>query len=70
MTEPEPAPRRRTPDLLTMTAGAGALCVSVFVLLGGAIRLQSVDARWALATVAVLVGVLLIAGSLRPRRSR
>ncbi|MGH3990834.1 MAG: hypothetical protein ACRDSN_00040 [Pseudonocardiaceae bacterium] len=63
-----PAPRRG-PDLLTLAAGLGALGISVSALLGGFGWLPGVDARWVLAAVAILVGLVLVIGSIRPRRS-
>lgn len=78
MTDPEPdhthgeagAPvRRRGPDLLTLAAGLGALGISVGALLGGIGWLPGVDARWVLAAVAILVGLVLVIGSIRPARS-
>lgn len=59
--------RRRGPDLLTLTAGLGALAISVGALLGGIGWLPGVDARWVLAAVAILVGLVLVIGSVRPR---
>lgn len=64
-----PAPaRRRGPDLLTLAAGLGALGISISALLGGMGWLPGVDARWVLATVAILVGLVLVLGSIHPRR--
>lgn len=71
MSEPtSPARRTRRPDLLTLSAGAGALVVALTVLLGGTGLLPSVDARWLLAGGAIVIGVLLVAGSIRPRRAQ
>lgn len=61
--------QRRGPDLLTLAVGLGALGISVSALLGGLIWLPGVDARWVLAAVAMLVGLALVIGSIRPRRS-
>jgi len=61
--------RRHGPDLLTLAAGLAALSISVAALLGGFGWLPGVDARWVLATVAILVGLILVIGSIRPRRS-
>lgn len=62
--------RRRAPDLLTLLAGIGALVVAISALVGSASWLPAVDARWLLAGGAVTVGLLLLAGSVRPRRDR
>lgn len=64
----EPAQQRR-PDLLTLTAGLGALAVAIAVPFGAVEWLADLDTRWVLATVATLIGLLLVIGSLRPRRS-
>lgn len=61
--------RRRGPDLLTLVAGLGALGVAAAALLGGFAWLPGLDVRWVLATVAMIVGLLLVLGSIRPRRS-
>lgn len=60
--------QRRGPDLLTLGAGLGALAVAIGVPLGGDGWLVGLDARWVLAAVAILVGLLLVIGSIRPRR--
>ncbi|MGH3913080.1 MAG: hypothetical protein ACRDTC_06680 [Pseudonocardiaceae bacterium] len=60
--------RRRGPDLLTLTAGLGALAVAIGVPLGGATWLAGLDARWVLAALAMIVGLLLVISSVRPRR--
>jgi hypothetical protein len=63
-----PTPRRG-PDLLTLLAGLGALGIAGTTLLGGIAWLPDVDSRWVLATLALIVGMLLVVGSLRsPRR--
>lgn len=60
---------RRGPDLLTLTVGLGALGVAGTTLLDGVGWLPDVDARWALAAVALVVGLMLVISSLRhPRR--
>jgi hypothetical protein len=80
MTDPgtDPAPHhtdktaartpRRGPDLLTLLAGLGALGVAATALLGGIAWLPDVDGRWVLATLALVVGLLLVIGSLRSPR--
>ncbi len=66
--EPGAVTPRRGPDLLTLAAGLGALGVSVTALLGGIAWLPGVDARWVLAAVALIVGLLLVIGSIRKPR--
>jgi hypothetical protein len=59
---------RRGPDLLTLLAGLGALGIAGTALLGGIAWLPDVDGRWVLAALALIVGLLLVIGSLRPPR--
>jgi hypothetical protein len=60
---------RPGPDLLTLVAGLGSLGIAAIALLGGVAWLPDVDGRWILAGLALLVGLLLVIGSLRtPRR--
>jgi hypothetical protein len=60
---------RRGPDLLTLAVGLGALGVAGTALLGGVAWLPEVDARWVLAGVALVVGLMLVIGSVRhPQR--
>lgn len=56
---------RRGPDLLTLVAGLGSLGIAATTLLGGVAWLPDVDGRWVLAALALLVGLLLVIGSLR-----
>ena len=56
---------RRGIDPLTMLFGIGALLVSGTALTNGSGLLPGVDPRWLLAAGAVLVGVLLLVGTLR-----
>ena len=56
---------RRGPDLLTLVAGLGSLGIATTALLGD--ELPDVDDRWVLAALALLVGLLLVIGSLRPQ---
>lgn len=65
----DPPARRRVPDLVTLAVGLVALAVSLSALLGGLGWLPGVDVRWVLAAVAILVGLILVIGSIRPRRS-
>ncbi|HEX6402011.1 MAG TPA: hypothetical protein VF003_02420 [Pseudonocardiaceae bacterium] len=59
---------RRGPDLLTLVVGLGALGIAVATLLGGIAWLPDVDGRWVLAVLALIVGSLLVIGSLRPQK--
>lgn len=68
MAEQEPEVRRRGPDLLTLIAGIATLLVSAYVLTDGALWIPSLDPRWAVATVALVVGLFLLMLSLRGRR--
>ncbi|TCP49410.1 hypothetical protein EV191_109232 [Tamaricihabitans halophyticus] len=62
---------RRSPlDALTLVAGLGVLGVSGYVLSDGAAWFPGFDARWLVAGGAVLIGVLLLIGSLRPKPDR
>ena len=63
------APTTRSgPDLLTLLVGLGALGIAGTALLGGLAWVPHVDGRWILAGLALIVGLLLILGSLRPSR--
>jgi uncharacterized membrane protein HdeD (DUF308 family) len=57
------AVRREGPDPVTLTAGGLTLAASIYVLLGGTWNLH-----WLAAVGAVVVGVVLLLASLRPRR--
>lgn len=57
---------KRPVDLVGLLFGLGALCASAFILTDGAF---SFDPRWVLATIAVVIGVGLLANSLRRRRN-
>lgn len=59
---------RRGPDLLTLLIGLGALGLAGATLLGGTDWQRSVNSQWFLAALALLVGLLLVVGSLRPPR--
>lgn len=60
---------RYSPDLLTLVAGLVALGLAGTTLLGGIAWLPDVDGRWVLAGLALVIGLLLVIGSLRsPRR--
>jgi hypothetical protein len=61
---------RRGPDLLTLVTGLGALGIAGTALLNGIPWLPHLEGRWVLVTLALIVGLLLVIGSLRlPRRS-
>ncbi len=66
--EPSALTPRRGPDLLTLVAGLASLGIAVTALLGGVAWLPDVDGRWVLAALALIVGLLLVIGSLRPAR--
>lgn len=59
---------RRGPDLLTLVAGLGTLGIAAATLLGGIAWFPDLDSRWVLAILALIVGLLLVIGSLRPQR--
>jgi hypothetical protein len=61
---------RRGPDPVTLVAGLLTLVASGYVLSDGALWLPGLDPRWLLAGAALLVGVLMLAGSLRNGRNR
>ena len=56
---------RRGLDPLTLLFGIGALLVAATALTDGSGLLPGVDPRWVLAGGAVLVGLLLLVGTLR-----
>jgi hypothetical protein len=56
---------KRFPDVLTLIAGIGTLLVSAYVLTDG--RFTIPNPTWLLAGGALLVGILLLASSLRKR---
>lgn len=62
--------KRRLPDFLTMFMGLVTLFVSSFVLTDGTVWWPQVDLRWLIAGAALLVGLLLLASSLRGGRRR
>lgn len=65
MAEREQKETSRFPDPLALVAGIGALLVSAYVLTDGAFQIP--NPTWLLAGGALLVGVLLLASSLRKR---
>lgn len=66
MVEREVVSRRRMPDLLTLLCGIVALAVATTAIIGSTAWLPPVDARWLLAGGAMVFGLLLLVGSLRP----
>jgi hypothetical protein len=59
---------RHRPNLLTLLAGIGTLLVAGYVLTDGAIWVPTMDPRWLLAGGALVVGLVLLANSLRGNR--
>jgi hypothetical protein len=59
---------RRGPDLFTLVTGLGALGIAGTALLESTPWLPRMDGRWVLAALALVVGLLLVIGSLRPPR--
>ena len=60
--------RRRAPDPVTLLVGLLALGMAAAAFAGRLPVLPGFDPRWLLAGGAALLGVLLLAGSLRRRR--
>lgn len=65
MADREQNETKRFPDVLMLLAGIGTLLVSAYVITNGAFRVP--NPTWLLAGGALLVGVLLLASSLRKR---
>ncbi|SDD97978.1 hypothetical protein [Actinokineospora iranica] len=61
---------RKRPDFLTMFAGIATLFVSAYVLTDGQIWVPMLDPRWLVAGGAVVVGLLLLASSMRGKGKR
>jgi len=61
---------RRWPDLFTMLVGLATLFASAYVLTDGRVWVPTVDPRWLLAGGAGLVGLLMLASSLRGGRRK
>lgn len=70
MAEHDVSNRRRMPDLLALLCGLAALAVATTAIVGSTAWLPPVDARWLLAGGAMVIGLLLLVSSLRPRRDR
>lgn len=66
MADREQNETRRFPDVLTLIAGIGTLLVSAYVLTDGAFSVP--NPTWLLAGGALLVGILMLASSLRGKR--
>jgi hypothetical protein len=60
--------KRRGLDLFTLIIGLGALFVSGVAFSGDTSWVSAIDPRWLLAGGAVLIGVLLLVGTLRRPR--
>lgn len=65
MADREQNETKRFPDVLTLLAGLGTLLVSAYVLTDGGFRVP--NPTWLLAGGALLVGLLMLASSLRKR---
>ncbi len=67
--QPDREPAQRGPigraDPVTLVAGLLTVALAVYVVVGGSWNLQ-----WVLALGAVGIGVVMLAASIRPRRSR
>lgn len=61
--------RRRGPDVVMLLVGLLALGMSVSAFVGQVPNLGHFDPRWLLAGGAAVVGLLLLVGSLRGRRT-
>jgi protein-S-isoprenylcysteine O-methyltransferase Ste14 len=59
---------RRAPDPVALVAGILTLGVSGYVLTDGALGIPATDPQWLLAGAALLIGLLMLAGSLRSGR--
>jgi hypothetical protein len=62
--------RRRWPDVFTLIMGLATLVASGYVLSDGRLWLPTVDPRWLITGGALLVGVLLLASSLKGGRRK
>ncbi|MCX6467017.1 MAG: hypothetical protein NTW05_26035 [Pseudonocardiales bacterium] len=58
--------KRRSPEPLTLVTGLLALVLAVFAFVG---ELPPVDVRWVLAGGAAALGLVLLVGSMRTRRT-
>jgi len=62
--------RRRWPDVFTLIMGLATLVASGYVLSDGRLWLPTVDPRWLVTGGALLVGLLLLASSLKGGRRK
>lgn len=62
--------RRRRPDVITLLMGLATLFVSGYVLSDGNLWFPTTDPRWLITGAALLVGILLLASSLRGGRRK
>ncbi|HEV7649993.1 MAG TPA: hypothetical protein VGP26_17740 [Actinophytocola sp.] len=62
--------RRRRPDVITLLLGLATLFVSGYVLSDGNLWFPTVDPRWLITGGALLVGILLLASSIRGGRRK
>lgn len=69
-TESVERPRRRFPDPVNLVAGLLTLLAASYALTDGHWILSGVDPRWAIAGIALVVGLMLLGASLRPSRRR
>jgi hypothetical protein len=69
-TEVVDRPRRRFPDPLNLIVGLLTIGVAAYALTDGHWGLPAMDPRWVVAGGALLIGLLLLGASLRPKRRR
>jgi hypothetical protein len=62
--------RRRWPDVITLLFGLATLVASGYVLSDGNLWIPTADPRWLITGGALLVGILLLASSIRGGRRR
>ena len=63
------ARRSHRPDPVALVVGLLSLAMAVFAFVGQVPDLSGLDPRWLLAAGAAVVGLMLLVGSLRGRRS-
>ena len=61
--------RRRGPDPVALVVGLLSIAMAVFAFVGQVPDLSGLDPRWLLAGGAAAVGLMLLVGSLRGRRT-
>jgi uncharacterized membrane protein HdeD (DUF308 family) len=61
--------RSHRPDPVALVVGLLSLAMAVFAFVGQVPDLSGLDPRWLLAAGAAVVGLMLLVGSLRGRRS-